>query len=64
MKLNFTLNQSLPFIPVHHMEAHLLTSRLCYDVKFPFLNLLVSGGHCILCLAHELGKFATLLQFV
>jgi len=45
------------------MEAHLLTARLCFDIQFPFLNLLVSGGHCILCLAHGLGKLVYKLNF-
>ena len=36
----------IPAIPVHHMEGHLLASRLEADPPdFPFLALLVSGGH-------------------
>ena len=35
-----------PFIAVNHLEGHALTVRLAHDVKFPFLLLLVSGGHC------------------
>lgn len=50
----------LPFIPVHHMEAHLLTARLSVEIPFPFLSLLVSGGHCILCLALDLGQYRVL----
>jgi N6-L-threonylcarbamoyladenine synthase len=34
-----------PFIAVNHLEAHALTARLTDDVSFPYLLLLVSGGH-------------------
>lgn len=34
-----------PFIAVNHLEGHALTCRLTDDVPFPFLLLLVSGGH-------------------
>src|SRR5205085_7374021 len=34
-----------PFIAVNHLEAHALTARLSDDVPFPYLLLLVSGGH-------------------
>ncbi|XP_078486977.1 tRNA N6-adenosine threonylcarbamoyltransferase, mitochondrial isoform X1 [Ciona intestinalis] len=47
---------SLPFIPVHHMEAHLLTARMNSDVNFPFLGLLATGGHCIITMTHDLAK--------
>ena len=49
------------FIPVHHMEAHLLTGRLVSsDVHFPFLTLLATGGHCLLLLARSLGQYQCL----
>lgn len=35
-----------PFIAVNHLEGHALTVRLTEEVDFPFLLLLVSGGHC------------------
>jgi N6-L-threonylcarbamoyladenine synthase len=34
-----------PFIAVNHLEAHALTARLTDGVGFPYLLLLVSGGH-------------------
>lgn len=36
---------SKPIIPVHHMEAHALMARMENQIEFPFLCLLVSGGH-------------------
>ena len=52
----------LPFIPINHMEAHLLTARMSQHneneyLDFPFLTLLVSGGHCLLVAAKELGSY-------
>ncbi|MFY7958824.1 MAG: tRNA (adenosine(37)-N6)-threonylcarbamoyltransferase complex transferase subunit TsaD, partial [Elsteraceae bacterium] len=38
--------RDLPFLPINHLEGHALTARLTDDVPFPFLLLLVSGGHC------------------
>ena len=38
----------LPFVAVNHMAAHALTPRLTDGVDFPYLALLVSGGHCLL----------------
>ncbi|HYA79488.1 MAG TPA: tRNA (adenosine(37)-N6)-threonylcarbamoyltransferase complex transferase subunit TsaD, partial [Methylocystis sp.] len=34
-----------PFIAVNHLEAHALTARLTDGVEFPYLALIVSGGH-------------------
>ncbi|XP_016046259.2 tRNA N6-adenosine threonylcarbamoyltransferase, mitochondrial isoform X2 [Erinaceus europaeus] len=51
-----------PFIPIHHMEAHALTVRLTSAVDFPFLALLISGGHCLLALARGVSDFLLLGQ--
>ncbi|XP_006113391.2 tRNA N6-adenosine threonylcarbamoyltransferase, mitochondrial isoform X2 [Pelodiscus sinensis] len=53
-----------PFIPIHHMEAHALTIRLINEVDFPFLVLLISGGHCILAVAQGVSDFLLLGQSV
>ena len=36
---------NIPFIGVNHLEGHAMTPRLTNNVDFPFLLLLVSGGH-------------------
>lgn len=36
----------LPLIGVNHLAGHALTPRLTDDVAYPYLMLLVSGGHC------------------
>jgi N6-L-threonylcarbamoyladenine synthase len=50
----------LPFVAVNHLEAHALTARLTDDVAFPFLLLLVSGGHCQLLVVEEVGRYRRL----
>jgi N6-L-threonylcarbamoyladenine synthase len=54
----------IPSIPVHHMEAHLLVPFLDQDagLSFPFLCLLVSGGHTMIVQANGLGDYQVLGQ--
>ena len=47
---------SKPFVGVHHLEAHILMSRLNSSLEFPFLSLLVSGGHCQLLRCDGIGE--------
>lgn len=42
----FALTQNIPLVPVNHLAGHALTCRLTDDTPFPYLLLLVSGGHC------------------
>jgi N6-L-threonylcarbamoyladenine synthase len=51
----------IPVIPVHHMEGHLLAPLLEDDPPaFPFLALLVSGGHTLLIAVAGLGEYRVL----
>ncbi len=55
---SLALGLGIPAIPVHHMEAHLLACLLETDPpEFPFLALLVSGGHTQLVDVRELGRY-------
>jgi len=49
-----------PFIAVNHLEAHVLTPRLTDIVPFPYLTLLVSGGHTQILIARGLGDYELL----
>jgi N6-L-threonylcarbamoyladenine synthase len=49
-----------PFAAVNHLEAHALTARLSDSVKFPYLLLLVSGGHSQLVVCAGIGKYRVL----
>lgn len=54
----------LPLIPVHHMHAHALTVRLLgqdgASPTFPFVTLLLSGGHALLAVARGVDDFLLL----
>ncbi|XP_033211177.1 probable tRNA N6-adenosine threonylcarbamoyltransferase, mitochondrial isoform X3 [Belonocnema kinseyi] len=58
---NFGVRLSLignkPFIPIHHMEAHALVARMTQQVDFPYLVLLISGGHCLLAIVQNVSSF-------
>lgn len=49
-----------PFIGVNHLEGHALSPRLSETVSFPYLLLLVSGGHCQFLSVEGVGKYQRL----
>src|SRR6478735_2960978 len=49
-----------PFLAINHLEGHALSVRLTEDVAFPYLLLLVSGGHCQLLTVRGPGDFTRL----
>ena len=52
---------SKPLIAVNHLEGHALSPRLTDpDLAFPYLLLLVSGGHCQLLLVEGVGRYRRL----
>src|SRR5712671_4360655 len=54
------LGAGKPLLAVNHLMGHALTARLTHGVEFPFLLLLVSGGHCQLVIAEAVGRFKRL----
>jgi N6-L-threonylcarbamoyladenine synthase len=51
----------LPFLAINHLEGHALSVRLIdADVSFPYLLLLVSGGHCQLLAVEGVGNYRRL----
>jgi len=46
-----------PFLGINHLEAHALTARLTDGLSFPYLLLLISGGHCQLVSVEKLGEY-------
>ncbi|HEY5560071.1 MAG TPA: tRNA (adenosine(37)-N6)-threonylcarbamoyltransferase complex transferase subunit TsaD, partial [Steroidobacteraceae bacterium] len=46
-----------PLIAVNHLEAHALTARLTDGLSFPYLLLLVSGGHTQLVAVEDVGRY-------
>lgn len=50
----------VPFVAVNHLEGHALSVRLEHDCAFPYLLLLVSGGHTQLLSVNGLGDYTRL----
>jgi len=50
----------LPFVGVNHLEGHLLSPRLAEPVPFPYVALLVSGGHTSVYHAEDFGRYRLL----
>lgn len=49
-----------PFIAINHLEGHALSARLTEDLPYPYLLLLVSGGHCQLLAIEGVGNYRRL----
>lgn len=43
---SLAVSLSIPFISVDHLEAHLFMPFMFYEINFPTLAILISGGHC------------------
>jgi N6-L-threonylcarbamoyladenine synthase len=54
------LARGLPFLAINHLEGHALSARLTSDIEWPYLLLLVSGGHCQLLLVEKVGGYRRL----
>ncbi len=52
--------RKIPFVGVHHIEGHLFATFLEKPVDFPFLALVVSGGHTHLYHVENFGHYKTL----
>lgn len=50
----------LPLVGVNHLAGHALTPRLTDGLAFPYLMLLVSGGHCQFLIVHGADRFQRL----
>ena len=54
---SLSLASEIPFIAINHIEAHALSARITENIEFPYLLLLASGGHCQICIVHDIDKF-------
>ncbi len=50
----------LPLLAINHLEGHALTARLTDGAQFPYLLLLISGGHCQLLAVEGVGRYRRL----
>ena len=49
-----------PYYAINHLQAHMLIAKMEHKLSYPFLSLLVSGGHSLLVIAHDYHKFKIL----
>jgi N6-L-threonylcarbamoyladenine synthase len=40
------MSAEIPVFPVNHLQAHVLVARMFEEIPFPYIALLISGGHC------------------
>lgn len=58
---SFAYALGIPALAIHHLEAHLLAAKMeDPSLEFPFIALLVSGGHCQLIEVKGLGDYQLL----
>lgn len=48
----FAATLGVPFIGIDHIRAHLYASQIEQPLEYPYLGLLVSGGHTVICQVH------------
>jgi len=51
---------NIPLVPVHHLEGHIYSVFLTQKVAYPFIALIVSGGHTELYLVKQFGRYQLL----
>ncbi|OGB87097.1 tRNA (adenosine(37)-N6)-threonylcarbamoyltransferase complex transferase subunit TsaD [candidate division WOR-1 bacterium RIFCSPLOWO2_02_FULL_46_20] len=56
--ISYSLN--IPLVGVNHLEAHIYANYLDQNPKLPFICLLVSGGHTMLVMVKDHGKYKVL----
>ena len=55
-----SLGANIPLVGVNHLEGHALTPLLTNKISFPYILLLISGGHTQLILVKDLGEYIQL----
>lgn len=57
-------SRNIPYIGINHLEGHALTARLTDQVEFPYLLLLVSGGHSQILRINGLGDYTRIASTI
>jgi len=50
----------VPYFAINHLEGHALSPRLTDDIAFPFMLLIISGGHCQILRVEGVGRYQRL----
>ncbi|KAK6108102.1 metallohydrolase glycoprotease/Kae1 family protein [Brugia pahangi] len=51
----------IPLIPVHHMQAHATVATLMTEIPYPYVSVLISGGHSTIAVTNGPDDFEVLL---
>uniref|UniRef100_A0A8R1XX40 N(6)-L-threonylcarbamoyladenine synthase n=1 Tax=Onchocerca volvulus TaxID=6282 RepID=A0A8R1XX40_ONCVO len=54
----------IPLIPVHHMQAHATIATLMKQISYPYVSVLISGGHSIIAVTNGPDDFEVLLTSI
>ena len=57
---SMAIGNNKPFYPINHLEGHLLSPLLSNKINFPFLALLLTGGHTQIYLVENIGNYKLL----
>lgn len=60
MAKSIAMVHNKPFLAVNHLAGHALMPRMTDDVAFPYLMLLVSGGHCQIVIVQSVTEYEIL----
>ena len=55
-----SITHGKPLVPVNHLDGHALSARMTEDAAFPYLLLLISGGHTQLIEVQGVGRYRRL----
>ena len=61
---SMALGNNKPFYPINHLEGHLLSPLIKSKINFPYLALLITGGHTQIYLVKNIGKYNLLGETV
>ena len=61
---SLAINSNKPFIPINHLEAHLLSTTYNNHVKFPYITFLLTGGHTQIYLINNINNYELLGETV
>ena len=57
---SMAIGNNKPFYPINHLEGHILSPLISNKINFPFLTLLLTGGHTQLYLVESIGNYKLL----
>ena len=61
---SLAINSKKPFMPINHLEGHLLSPTFNNNVQFPFITFLLTGGHTQIYLIKDINNYELLGESV